>query len=94
VAAIYRRGNEPLVVLFHPPVDLTNLGVHRQSHCVVGGRFGHKVEVGPWRLIHFTDPTTCHCLLSRLDAGPELLEVMAAIAPSFTETHPAPQKHR
>jgi len=86
VAATYRRGDEPIVVFFHPPVDKENLGVHRHSPCIVGGRHGQKVEVGPWRLIHFTDPTTCHCLLSKLDEGPELFEIMAQIAPKFTES--------
>jgi len=95
VAATYRRGDEPLVVFFHPPVDKENLGIHRHSPCIVGDRHGQKVEVGPWRLIHFTDPTTCHCLLSKLDEGPELFEIMAQIAPKFTESsQDSPSRHQ
>jgi hypothetical protein len=85
VAARYRRGDEPLVVFFHPPVDRENLGVHRDSHCIVAGHEGHRVEVGAWQLLHFTDPSTCHCLLSNLQDESELAAVMASIAPRFTE---------
>ncbi|GMU20794.1 MAG: hypothetical protein AMXMBFR13_08900 [Phycisphaerae bacterium] len=84
VAAEYRRGDEPLFVFFHPPVDQTRLGVHSESHCHVAGREGHRVEVGPWRLVHFTDPTTCHCLLSRLDE-PDLTAVLQSVALRFPE---------
>lgn len=86
VAATYRRGDEPLVVFFHPPVDKELMGIHRHSSCIVAKPHGQKVEVGPWHLIHFTDPTTCHCLLSKLEEGPELYEVIACIAPRFTQT--------
>jgi anti-sigma factor RsiW len=85
VAARYRRGDEPLVVFFHPPVDKENLGVHKESHCIVGGHEGHRVEVGDWQLLHFTDPSTCHCLLSNLQEESDLATVMASIAPKFTE---------
>jgi mycothiol system anti-sigma-R factor len=84
VAACYHRGSEPLVVFFHPPMTGTRLGVHRESDCPVAGREGHRIDVGPWRLIHFTDPTTCHCLLSRLDREEDVFAVMGGIAPSFT----------
>ncbi len=80
--------SEPLFVFFHPPVDKTMLGVHRESHCDLAGRGGHRVEVGPWQLIHFTDLTTCHCLLSKLDRDEDLHAVLAAIAPDFL-TRPA-----
>jgi hypothetical protein len=83
IAACYRRGQEPLDVFFHPPVDQKHLGVHTESHCLVGGHHAHSVEVGPWRLLHFTEPTTCHCVLSRLDMQKELPAVMAAVAPGF-----------
>lgn len=82
VAARYTRGQEPLFVFFHPPVDKELLGVHRESDCHVAGRPGYCVETGPWRLIHFTDPTTCHCILSTL-ADSELDAVMAAVSPDF-----------
>lgn len=84
IAARYRRGQEPLAVFFHPPVDKEQMGVHAETHCLVGGRHAHSVEVGPWRLVHFTDPTTCHCVLSRLDMQSELPAVMTAVAPAFT----------
>jgi len=83
VAARYVRDDEPLVVFFHAPADQTRTGVHAESHCQVAGRDGQCVTVGPWHLLHFTDPTTCHCLLSRIE-DPELQrEIFAAIAPDF-----------
>lgn len=82
-AARYQRDSEPLFVFFHPPVNKTLLGVHRQSHCDVAGRGGQCVAIGPWQLIHFTDPTTCHCLLSRLDREEDLHAVLAAVSPDF-----------
>jgi hypothetical protein len=83
VAAQYRRGDEPLMIFFHPPVDKERLGVHREQPCLVGHTHGHKVEVGAWRLVHFTDQTTCHCLLSTLNVESELPAVFAAVAPKF-----------
>lgn len=94
VAARYRRGEESLVVFFHPPVDNEHFGVHRESPCIVGDRHGSQVQVGRWRLIHFTDPSTCHCLLSTLDLEPEVSSVMAAIAPEFTSVPDAPRNGR
>jgi hypothetical protein len=94
IAARYRRGNEPLVVFFHPPVDKEHVGVHREMPCIVGGRHGHSVEVGPWRLVHFTDPTTCHCILSTLDMDTELPKVMRAVAPDFDKYDNSPHGHR
>jgi hypothetical protein len=49
----------------------------------VAGRPGYCVETGPWRLIHFTDPTTCHCILSKLTSDSDLKAVMAAVSPDF-----------
>jgi hypothetical protein len=63
--------------------------VHRESQCHVAGRGGQCVEIGPWQLIHFTDATTCHCLLSRLTNPDELHAVLAAVSPDFTTTQPA-----
>lgn len=85
IAAVYRRNNEPLFVFFHPPVNLEKLGVHRESHCDVAGRSGHCVEVGGWRLMHFTDPTTCHCLLSRIEDQQQVEAVLAAVSPGFNK---------
>jgi hypothetical protein len=82
-AATYRRDSEPLFVFFHTPVNKTVVGVHRQSHCDVAGRGGQCVAVGPWQLIHFTDPTTCHCLLSRIEREEDLHAVLKAVSPNF-----------
>ncbi|MHC4795186.1 MAG: hypothetical protein ACYTF1_00960, partial [Planctomycetota bacterium] len=87
IAARYLRNQEPLIVFFHPPMERTELGVHHESHCHVAGRDGHRVEAGPWRLIHFTDPTTCHCLLSKLDTESELLAVLSAVSPTFSNSN-------
>jgi anti-sigma factor RsiW len=86
-AARYRRGDEPLVLFFHPPMEGTRFGVHRESSCHVAGREGSRVEAGPWRLLHFTDPQTCHCLLSRLSEQ-EQLEVMKAVAIALSRSPP------
>jgi len=93
IAARYRRDQEPLVVFFHPPVEQAKLGIHRESDCQVAGRDGHQVEVGPWRLIHFTDPTTCHCLLSKLDNESDVFAVLAGIAPEFSKNNNMHKNH-
>ena len=83
VVARYRRANEPLVVFFHTPIGQTRLGIHRESECHVAGREGQRVEVGPWQLVHFTDPSTCHCLLSKISDEAGQSAILAAIAPEF-----------
>jgi hypothetical protein len=83
IAASYKRGDEPLIVFFHRPTNKEHFGIRTQMSCQIEGREVHSVEVGPWRLVHFTDPTTCHCVLSRLDTEKELPAVFAAIAPGF-----------
>jgi hypothetical protein len=83
IAASYRSENNLMIVFFHPPVDRDRLGVHKEMPCVVGNHYGHRVDVGPWKLVHFTDPTTCHCVLSTLDVESELPAVFAAVAPDF-----------
>ncbi len=85
IAARYQRGQEPLIVFFHRPVSKTHVGVHTKLPCIVGGRHGDRVEVGRWQLVHFSDPTTCHCVLSTLDVGVELEAVLTAIAPDFSK---------
>ncbi|GMU21696.1 MAG: hypothetical protein AMXMBFR13_17860 [Phycisphaerae bacterium] len=92
VAARYQRGEEPLVVFFHTPVDQEHLGTHRDSPCIVGDRHGSQVQVGRWRLIHFTDPSTCHCLLSTLDLESGVPAVMERIAPEFASVSDAPHQ--
>ncbi len=82
VAAEYARNGEFLATVFHQPVRREDFGTHRDYPCVIGEHRGHKVEVGPWKLVHLTDPTTCHCVLTRLDEHTELPAVLAAVAPS------------
>ena len=83
VAATYERDGDFLGTVFHPPVNKKNYGPHSDYPCMVGDYEGHKVSVGQWRLVHLTDPTTCHCVLSRLDEKSELPAIMAAIAPNL-----------
>jgi len=83
IAARYARDGEMLVAVFHPPIHEDAYGTHNDLPCVVGEHRGHKVQVGDWKLVHLTDPTTCHCVLSRLDERDELPAVMAAVAPSM-----------
>ncbi len=82
VAASYTRNGEFLATIFHAPVTSENFGTHKDYPCVVGKHRGHKVEVGSWKMVHLTDPTTCHCLLSQLSEADELPAVMSAIAPN------------
>ena len=63
------------------------MGIHQQSPCHVAGHGGYQVEVGPWRLIHFTDPTTCHCLISNIRNETDLHNILAIIAPAFPAAH-------
>ncbi len=83
IAACYRLGDLPLLVFFHPPPDKMHLGVHTASPCRIGQWRASQVQVGRWHLVHFTDPTTCHCVLSTLDLQSELPAVLAALAPRF-----------
>lgn len=87
IAAVYRRDGEPLVAFFHRPVGHEEMGGHehtgryRSLPCVIDGRQGHQLEAGGWRLVHLTDPTTCHCVLSTLDPKTELPAIMRVVAP-------------
>ena len=82
IAAKYTNGSKMVAVIFHPPVGKEDFGTHRDYPCVIGKHRGHSVPVGKWTLVHLTDPTTCHCVLSRLDTTTELPEVFAAVAPT------------
>lgn len=82
IAASYDRDGEFLAVVFHPPMKHEKFGTHQDYPCVIGKHCGHKVQVGDWKLVHLTDATTCHCLLSKLDEKSEMPEVMSAIAPN------------
>jgi len=81
VAAKYSRNGELLATVFHRPVQREHFGTHKDLPCVVGPHRGHMVAVGEWTMVHLTDPTTCHCVLSKLDEQAELPAVMAAISP-------------
>jgi len=81
IAAAYERDGEFLAAVFHRPMKHERFGSHENYPCVIGEHCGHKVQVGDWKLVHLTDPTTCHCLLSRLDEQTEMPAVMKAIAP-------------
>lgn len=84
IAAAYDRDGEFLAAVFHAPMKHEKFGSHENYPCVIGERCGHKVQVGAWKLVHLTDPTTCHCLLSRLDEQSEMPAVMKAIAPELS----------
>ncbi len=81
VAARYSRDGELLAAIFHPPVEREHFGTHKDYACVIGQHRGHEVAVGDWKLVHLTGPTTCHCVLSRLDDATELPAVMQQLAP-------------
>lgn len=93
IAASYQRGDEFLATIFHPPVGREDFGSHKDYPCVVGRHHGHKVEVGAWTMVHLTDATTCHCVLSQLDEQTELPAVMAAVAPNGYDGNGHAQDH-
>ncbi len=79
---------EFLGALFHPPVRREDFGTHRDYPCAIGKHRGHTVRVGDWTMVHLTDPTTCHCVLSRLNPQADLLPIMTAIAPRSGQYRP------
>lgn len=81
IAVRYDRDGELLVTIFHAPVFREDFGTHRDYPCVIGKHRGHKVSVGEWSLVHVTDPSTCRCVLSRLDESTELPLVLSQVAP-------------
>ena len=86
VATRYDREGEFLAAIFHPPVRKEDFGSHKDYECVVGQHRGHAVSVGQWTMVHVTDPTTCHCVLSRLNQS-ELPPILRAVAPDSTANH-------
>jgi len=82
VAVRYERDGEFLAMIFHPPVLEEDYGTHEDRECVVGKHRGHAVEVGEWSLVHVTDATTCHCILSRLDPMTDLPPIVAEVVPN------------
>ncbi len=93
IAAAYDRDGEFLAAVFHAPMKHERFGSHEKFPCVIGKHCGYKVQVGEWKLIHMTDSTTCHCLLSRLDEETGIPLVMAAIAPKISNAD-APNGHQ
>ncbi len=92
-AARYSRNGEFLGAIFHQPIHREEFGTHKDYECVIGQHRGHAVAVGEWKLVHVTDPTTCHCVLSKLGDQSELPEVLKAVAPrsvpqSNSDVHP------
>ncbi len=82
LAARYERGDEFLAAIFHKPVQCMNQDADRALPCVVGEHRGRRVSVGDWSMVHVTDSTTCHCVLSRLDESVELPPILDAVAPT------------
>jgi len=82
-AAIYRHGSEFVGVIFHRAIHPEDYGTYRDHECVVGEHRGHRVAVGEWHLVHVTDATTCHCVLSRLDEEKDLPPILDAVAPQL-----------
>ncbi len=93
IAARYERKGEFLAAIFHPPISSEDFGTHRDYPCVIGKHCGHKVEIGAWKLVHVTDPTTCHCVLSRLNETTELSQVLDAVAPAAASARQLPHDH-
>lgn len=85
VAARYDRQGEFLAAIFHPPVRKEDFGSHKDYECVVGQHRGHAVSIDGWTMVHVTDPTTCHCVLSRLGQS-ELPPILRAVAPDLVGT--------
>ena len=83
LAATYARDGEFLAAIFHRPVKREDFGTHRDYDCVIGQHRGRAVRVGDWKLVHLTDPSTCHCVLSRLDETTEIPAIMIAISPEL-----------
>jgi len=87
-AASYSRYGEFLGAIFHRPVHREEFGSHKDYDCVIGKHRGHAVAVGDWKLVHVTDATTCHCVLSKLNEQSKLSAVLSAVAPRSSESSP------
>lgn len=94
-AARYSRNGEFLGAIFHRPIQSEEFGTHKDYECVIGQHRGHAVAVGEWKLVHVTDATTCHCVLSKLDETFELPAVLVAVAPrsELRKGHPGDHGH-
>lgn len=78
VAATYDHKGDPVFLIFHPMTD--NTSGPSGTSCKVGELHGSQIEVGRWRLLHIMDATTCHCVLTTMDPGPELEDLVRAVA--------------
>lgn len=92
VAARYARADEPVIVFFHPVFDPHQV-VPKTQDCVIGDHHGAMVQVGDWRLYHFMDATTCHCILTRMDPVRELPAVVPIVAPALAAHPPVDMRH-
>ena len=86
LAARYTRGGEFLAIVLYPPALREQYGAHKSCQCTVCRCGGQCVSVGDWSLVHLTDASTCHCVLSRLDENTELPAVMAAVSPAARQS--------
>jgi hypothetical protein len=84
VAATYEGTGKPLFFFFHPMTD--NTAGPSGTTCKVGELHGSEIAVGQWRLLHIMDATTCHCVLTTLDSGPQLESIVRAVAPDLAAT--------
>jgi len=92
VAARYRRAGEPLIVIFHPPIERMQLGPFQESRCRIADSEGRRIRVGPWQLTRSTDLTTCHSLLSRESDEAVQTAILEAVDPGMrrpVQTRPA-----
>ncbi|HRX86657.1 MAG TPA: zf-HC2 domain-containing protein [Phycisphaerae bacterium] len=82
IAATYESADGAfLATIFHPPVRKEQFGTHQDYPCVIGQHHGHAVQVGAWRMVHLTDPSTCHCVLARTTSDDAVAEILRAVAP-------------
>lgn len=94
-AARYSRNGEFLGAIFHRPIHREEFGTHKDYECVVGQHRGHAVSVGEWKLVHVTDASTCHCVLSKLGDHSDLPDILRAVAPrSIPQPHDEKSPHR
>lgn len=80
IAATYDKNGEPIFVIFHALIIPPGTA---PPCCEMGIVEGKSIEMGPWRLIHVMDGTTCHCVLSTLDTGSELDAIVEAVTPAI-----------
>lgn len=80
LATSYTLNGQALFIIIHAAAKEESFGVHQDTPCVVGQHHGHQVSVGAWKMVHLTDSTTCHCLLSTIDDESRISQVLSAVA--------------